>query len=615
MPQVIAGLLLAARDYLRPAELPHPSVEEILVQTTARRSAAYAARERLVALLPTLWRPPGRPPTPAATPPPGTDAISQAVLAFVMDHPGCVHGSAARRQYSAAFRRFLLDLRQQHAALDLMAFASAAGVPLDTLRDWERVPAAPAPVTPTSSPPADRPATDPLHVETVLAAWHTWEGDLAPFCTHVRDHLLVPFGRTAITAILEAHGVYQPRRRQGRSPDETALRQAFETFFPGAQWVGDGTPVTVTLDGQRFTFNFELIVDAASAACVGASVRDAEDSVALTAALADGVATTGAPPLSVLVDNRPSNLTPEVAQTVAATDTTLLPATPGRPQNKGHVEGAFGLFFQVLPALVLTAVSPRELARQILQLAITIWARTLNGRPRAARGGHSRRELYYVQPTPEEIATARAALEARLKRQLAARQTAQARLDPQVRQLLAAAFSRLGFADPDGHLQTAIARYPLAALVDGLAIFDGKLAAGTLPADVDGPRYLLGIVRNVALRREAEEIAEAMLRARLAAQDAILTPLVVRHRALLDAHTSPAVRLVAFIDAALQADVFLARLFWLQAAGDCIREAASPERSRLYQRAVRIINAAPRLLHADRLEAARTLAHRAFPLA
>jgi hypothetical protein len=614
-PPVIAGLLLLARDFQQQAALPHATVAAILAQTAARRSAAYVVRQRLAALLPTLARPAGRPAAPPAPPPAAPDALTQAVLRFVMDHPGCVHGSVARRQYAASFRRFLVDLRAQHAALDCTTFAVATGVPHDTLRDWERVPAAAAAATPCGpSPDANHPATDPLHIETVLAAWRTWEGDLAPFCTHVREHLLVPFGRTAITAILAAHGVHQPQRRAGRSPDESALRQSFATFFPGAQWVGDGTPVTVTLDGQRFAFNFELIVDAASAACVGASIRDAEDGAALTEAVADGVTTTGAPPLALLVDNRPSNLTPEVAQTVATDGIVLIPATPARPQNKGHVEGAFGLFFQMLPTLALAAATPRELARQILRLVIITWGRTLNGRPRATRGGLSRRELYDAQPTPDEIATARAALKERLRRQLAARQTAQARLDPLVRQLLAAAFARLGFGDPDGQLQTAIARYPLAAVVDGIAIFDGKHAAGTLPPDVDA-RYLLGIVRNVAHRREAEQIAAAMLRARLAAQDAILTPLVARHQTLVSAAATPADLAAQLVDAALHTDAYLARLFWLHAAGDCIRVAPAAERPTLYTRATRIINAAPRLPHADRLELARSLAHRAFPLA
>ena len=96
--------------------------------------------------------------------------------------------------------------------------------------------------------------------------------------------------------------------------------------------------------------------------------------------------------LAVLVDNRPSNLTAEVERTLAHTDTLLIPATPARPQTKGHVEGAFGLFFQMLPALVLTALTPRQLAREILRLVITTWGRTLNGRPRPTRTAQPRRQ-------------------------------------------------------------------------------------------------------------------------------------------------------------------------------------------------------------------------------
>jgi len=39
-----------------------------------------------------------------------------------------------------------------------------------------------------------------------------------PFCEHVAEHLRVPYRRTAIAAILEAHGVRLRKRRDGRSP-------------------------------------------------------------------------------------------------------------------------------------------------------------------------------------------------------------------------------------------------------------------------------------------------------------------------------------------------------------------------------------------------------------
>ena len=108
-----------------------------------------------------------------------------------------------------------------------------------------------------------------------------------------RDHRL-ELGTTLIANILFEYGLRIPARRDGRSRDDEALRKSFETFFPGAQWVGDGKQLAIVIDGKTFHRNLELIVDAASAAAVGISVRDEEDSAAVVQAFAQGVAATGA---------------------------------------------------------------------------------------------------------------------------------------------------------------------------------------------------------------------------------------------------------------------------------------------------------------------------------
>ena len=124
--------------------------------------------------------------------------------------------------------------------------------------------------------------------------------------------------------------------------------------------------------------------------------------------------------------------------------------------------------------------SPREMARQLLQLIVQTWGRTLNHKPRKDRQGRSRAEIYTTEtPTPEQVEQAH--VEARLKQQELARETQQARQDPVVRALLDDAFARLGRADPEGNVRAAIARYPLDHVVGGIATFEGKHHAGTLP--------------------------------------------------------------------------------------------------------------------------------------
>ena len=356
-PSVIAGLLLAAREYLLLLGLPSPGAEEIVEKTGASRSSAYEAKAKILGALPSLVRPVGRPSAPASPPSPKAEALTRQVLGFLLDHPGCVHGGPAHRHYSDSFRRLVLDLHEKHPELGVEGLAHAIEVPVDTLRDWLRTGAPPEPEPAETDPSAW--ATGNLHVQTVLVEWDAWEGGFVAFCDHVAEHLRVPFRRTAIAAILAAHGVRLRRRREGRSPDEKALHESFETFFSGAQWVADGTSVVVRFFDQAFAFNVELNVDAHSGAFTGASIRDEEDSAALIQSVEDGKATTGAPPLAELVDNRPSNLTPEVRDALAAEGTLLIPATRARPQNKGcasHCTSSVGLVDGYATAAILPRV-------------------------------------------------------------------------------------------------------------------------------------------------------------------------------------------------------------------------------------------------------------------
>ena len=359
--------MLAARSLSEPYGASQPSVAEILRLTGATRSRAYEIKDALEALLPQLARPPGRPRVERATDSadaPGLVGIAVETIRFIKQHPGCVQGGA-RARYADCFRRFVLELRERHADVAAAEFAAAIDLPLGTLEDWLR---SPRPCAGTvdgaaSAPPsADEPAAagrdaQQAQIETVLAAWRAWRGDFGAFCDHVRREHRLELGRTLIANILFVHGERTPARRGGRSRDEDALRGTFETFFGGAQWVGDGKQVAVVLDGRRFQFNLELDVDAATDAAVGISVRDEEDSVAVTEAFEHGIETTGAPPLALLLDNRPSNHTPEVD--AALGDTMRIRATPGRAQNKAHVEGAFGLFAQKVPPLVLDTRATR----------------------------------------------------------------------------------------------------------------------------------------------------------------------------------------------------------------------------------------------------------------
>ena len=609
---MLAGLLLAVSPLFLRFGWPRPTVDQILAATGATKSRAYETAVAIVARLPTLLRPPGRPPS---VPLEATDEdrpLTRAVLDFVMLHPGCVDRGPTRQRYSDAFRSFVIERRAAHASMDIETFAAAACVPLGTLKDWLRAPTS-APVaaaeeTPTES---DGATLESAHIQTVLDAWGRWSGGFLPFCEHVRDELHVPFGRDLVRRVLEVYGSRKRARRPGRSPDELALRGSFKTYFPGAQWVADGLQVPVVLDGHRFTYNVELHVDPHTGAFVGLSVRDAEDAIAVIESFKDGVATTGAAPLAELLDNRPSNHAPEVA--LALGDTLLIRATVERPQNKAHCEGAFGLFSQILPALVLDTTQPAlDIGRAFVGLVANVWARASNHRPRKDRDGHSRVGLHAEVPTPEQIAEARRELRELAERQEKARRTAEARRRPEVLALLDPHFPRLGLLDPKRHVRVAIARYPPDATLAGLAIYDAKILAGTLPEGVDA-RYLLGIVRNHAERREGEHLARRLFELRLETHDRMLASLVAA-AAIITRAREPASVVPDCMARLVSALGTLDRSFWLDTAGAALRSVPLSDRRPLFLAAARRIEATFALRHRERHDLVCALAERALPL-
>jgi len=540
-----------------------------------------------------------------------------------MQHPGCARRSAERQLYSDGFRHFIVALRAQHEPVALDVFATLVEVPLGTLKTWlspSSVSATPPPepVGATASDPtdSDEPNATLAQIETVLVAWKSWDGTFIDFADHVRTNLRVPFGRHLVAGILEQNGARLVRRRSGRSPDEIALRGAFETFFSGAQWVGDGKKITVTLGSQSFDFNLELDVDAYSDACVGLCIRDTEDSTAVVESFDDGVSTTGAAPLALLLDNRPSNHTAQVDAALGPSGTLRMRATLGRPQNKAHVEGGFGLFSQTVPPITInTSLAPREVARQLAVLVSTTFARATNRRARADRGGRSRVDLYAESPTDDQIAVARHALAERCRRQELARATLAARERPEVRDLLDAEFEKLGLSDPERNVRLAIAGHTVEAITDGISIFGSKRRAGTLPKNVDA-RYLLGIVRNVDAQREGEYLAEALLEMRLKVRDRALAGLTAQQSVVSTSTRDASDVITDCVDRALATDKTLDRLFWLTVLANEIQARAADldELKRLYFTATRRINTTFRVSPRERQNAMRILVDHVVPL-
>ena len=314
----------------------------------------------------------------------------------------------------------------------------------------------------------------------------------------------------------------------------------------------------------------------------------------------------------MLVDNKPSNHAPAVHAAVG--ETLVIPATKARPQTKGHVEGAFGLFSQCAPPMRIDAGTAKDRARQFVELCVRTFFGALNMRPRAKKRGRSRLELYRdKEPSSDELEAAIAALEARLNKQLAARATRRARQDPVKRAYLDDALERLGLSDPVGNFQATIARYDLDDIATGVAIFDAKKTSKTLPRGVD-IRYLWGIVKNVAREREGMALATSLWDERSKARDVVFGSLIAKRDDLTKCDPDLDARLVNFVDEALSTERLIERHFWLDAVAEVVLEVPVACRRSAFERVARQIHTAYRKPHEHREGALQVLAARVLSL-
>lgn len=628
---------------------PRITMQDILGFTGASRSQAYAYKGRLQDTYPTLVGTPGRPHSPSVglLDDDRRVVVIAAILEYVKFHPGAIDGTRERHTYSDGFRRFVVGLAGPGQLAEGMTdtlLASLAGVPLATLHDWlnpkpskgrpspsgsdtestdakdlaapSSSPATvPADATvPSSSPetapangtttPATAPATAPgkgttptsvfdmirnEHQKLILALWPSWQGTFDGFCRMLRREHRLPFGPTFIGTLLEGLGL---RHRKRRTPVEAPWSSnTFRRFFPGVQWIGDGTRLAIRWGDKIFFFNVEALIDVASNAMMGLDVSPAESALAVHHAYEEAKITSGGvPPVAVTLDNKACNDCPDVHAALA--DTILLHATPGRGQAKAPVEGAFGLASQDLPPLDVMGSTPEEVAACVVRLILLAYYRGRNGRPRKRLGNLTPTEFYAnAKPTPEEFEAARKWCQELARREEKARQTREARLDPVRRRLLKEGLAEVGIDDPEDHLAKRLACFGREAIADGLAVYAAKRDKGTLPSEThQHGAYLGGIIKNLHTRYELDRFATHVLKQRIRMQDFTLQPLFLAADHLRS--TLPFSQLPqAFVDRALEATNTVDYRFWTQAATQALAALAPTCRHTFYQALTRRISA------------------------
>jgi hypothetical protein len=521
--------------------------------------------------------------------------VRTAVLEYRLEHPGCwVCGG--RTNYSPDLVAFILDLasRSIGPSMTQAAFAAACGVPLPTLRDWwtntarqltlpfaEDAAADPPPPPSPSEPPPDsapedqpepsspeasspQPPTSDAGADSlglsadmlrIIAEYERWHGSLPDFVDHLRG-LGLRYGRQMVTQILHLAAA---RKLLRRPPPPPPARGSTFRPPPGVQWTSDGKQVDVVVDDQTLQVTWQPTVDVGAAATVGSVVRPEETTEGVRTSFADGVKTTGAPSVFLLLDNKACNKSSALAADLAP-DTVVMHSTPGRGQNKAVIEGQFGLFAQGLGPVIATidTSTPQTIALSVADAVTRAYAQGRNHHPRRS-DGRSPYDLYRdANPSPEEIAAATERLLA-IKQRIDARDAREhTRLDPAVQATIEQAIQRFGFFD-DGDVAISLRTLPLVDIQSAVAIYAAKQLAQSLPPDA-GLRYFAGIARNCHHERELLFFEEELI-AQLQRTGKIVSDYLER-KASSFASLETAPRLLAIVREILTVTVPVAQVFW-----------------------------------------------------
>jgi hypothetical protein len=498
---LIAAIIVMAKMFIKELRLPpNASMTAIAKQLDVNRNYVYEVQQRVTEhLLPLLEIGPGRPANP--TPPSEengrskSDQLTIDVLRYRAERPGAVVEHADHKNYSDAFKYFILNRYDAECGLMTQEeFAKAAELPVETLRTWlaqDRAPLLPENAAP--KPKAIIPVDAAEIIHTIARHFESWEGSTRDFIRHAVKAL----GLTAnqIKRVLCIVKLLSPSKRR-----TYRYRGSTEQLAPGTMLVTDGKELSIhlTASQEHLKLNWQAMIDQTTGTDVGFAITPNENADGIKQALDAALSFMGGQaPAAILCDNKPCYDDAALQEKIKPI-CDVIKATPGRPENKAIVEGSFSLFEQRVGKICLDDSSTPAVIRSAVHEIIRTYTATTNHVPRAEFDGKTRAQvLYEYVPDPRQQAKDEAFLK-RLKAQHERPSSRRAQPDPRSRELLDDAFTRLGLLpkDPRGSLRAFLSAFEPAAIKTAVAIFQARHERGKIKAEW-AHRYLVKLIRNM----------------------------------------------------------------------------------------------------------------------
>lgn len=418
--------------------------------------------------------------------------LREQVLRYRLAHPGAVVNHASGRvSYSDGFIRFTLDAFDEWLGA-VEAFCHEVEVPYQSFHAWrlrdEREPY--IGFEPREIP--EQPYCLSETCRTILDNYTHWEGSLRDFLREeARRSNLNP---TQIARLLKICKMVPQRSRK----KDIRYRGSTEALQPGSMLVTDGQELQVILtgSGEVCTYNWQGTVDQATGCTTATVITETECAHGVLDAFNRSCEFIGRPPQALLHDNKSIYEERELREQIEQA-TVMIPATPGRGQNKAIIEGTFGKVTQQIGSTIYLDDSSRDtLIQSALLERQKAYAAGADHAERARFDGKSRIEVlreYCSDPEKDKKF-----LENLRADHTRPRSTEYLPTHVITRKLLDDGFEQFGLEqhDLDGKIRTWLAnRYTPEAVGQGLAIFAAEREKGRLKNKM-AHRYLVKVIQN-----------------------------------------------------------------------------------------------------------------------
>ena len=484
------------------------TVSDICKQAGVNRTQVYEKKAQLIKAFEKVeLLEPGRSPVKAA-PVSGQDNVGgelqATVLQYRLNNPGAfVRHPGGRTGYSPGFRRIILDLFDDWTGPQEW-FCALIEVPSPTLETWKtRDSNQPYEPVPTRPVPEHGPEASDV-ARMIIEDYAVWQGSLRDFLHHEPRRVNLPPNQ--IRRVLEISKMISSKNR--KSP---RYRGSTQNVQPGTILVTDGKGVSVhlTASGETRDYNWQGMVDQTTACHTAAVVTDTENAQGVVRAYEESIRFLGRTPEAMVHDNKPIHEDRLLRETIEP-ETTMIPATPRRPENKAVIEGEFGKFEQAVGRIDLDDSSPESLAKSAIEEVIRAYTAGINHAGRYEFEGLSRLQvLRRACPDPEKD---RVFLENLKARHDVYKKPDQLPSMGVARDILDEGFAafELDPLDPKGTLRTWLSsRYTPEAIRQAMAIFGTERAKGRLHSNT-AHRYLVKVIQNcqdeIDLRQQEDQL-------------------------------------------------------------------------------------------------------------